>query len=75
MTDKEQATKRLLNLAEDEDWYVRWRAAGALGSAFPHMTDKEQTWKHMLDLLEDEDRYFRLACRRPTRSAFPPHNR
>jgi len=42
MIDKEQATKHLLNLAEDENWNVRGSAAEALGSAFPHMIDKEQ---------------------------------
>lgn len=54
-SDKEQATKVLFELTNDEDSEVRQHAASALGSAFNSVTDKNEATKILLRLTKDTD--------------------
>jgi hypothetical protein len=52
LPDKEQGGKVLLGLTQDQDSFVRGRAAVALGSSFALLPDKEQGWNALLGLTE-----------------------
>ena len=69
--DKEQASKDLLVLTKDEDSDVRWRAAVALSSLFPHLTEKDQAWKDLLALTKDQDSKVQWDAANALGSAFP----
>ena len=44
--------ENLHSLVEDEDYFVRWGAAGALGAAFQDVADKKAAWKDLQIWLE-----------------------
>jgi HEAT repeat protein len=70
ITDKSQATNRLLALTKDPDSDVRYGAAIALGSAFTHVTDKSQATDRLLALTKDPDRSVRWGAAVALGSAF-----
>ena len=70
LTDKEQASKDLLALTNDQDSGVRWSAAGALGSACKYLPDKEQASKDLLALTKDKDSFVRRGATGALSSAF-----
>ena len=41
---------------------MRWRAANALGFAFPQIPDKEEAWRDLIRLTEDEDDSVRASA-------------
>jgi HEAT repeat protein len=51
---------------------MRWRAAGALGSAFGHIPDEhiDQAWKDLHDLTQDQDNLVREGAAEALGSAF-----
>ena len=70
LPDKEKAWKDLYWLTWDVDWYVRWRAADALGHAFQHVTDKEQAWDDLHRLTQDKDSDVRFGAADALGTAF-----
>ena len=61
--DKQQAWNDLHRLTNDEDSYVRSKAAYALGSAFSQVPDKQQAWNDLHRLTNDEDSFVRTYCK------------
>jgi len=55
LPDKSEAWDDLHRLTQDKDKVVWWRAADALGHAFPHVPDKKQVWEDLLRLKQDGD--------------------
>jgi HEAT repeat protein len=54
LSDKALAWQDLIRLNQDEDHYVRWRAAYALETALRHAPDASQVWKDLIILTQDE---------------------
>jgi HEAT repeat protein len=70
LPDKEKAWKDLYWLTWDVDWYVRWRAADALGTAFQHVADKERAWKDLHRLTQAKDSDVRIGAADALGTAF-----
>lgn len=54
--------KNLIRLTGDENSFVRWMAADALGAAFAAVPDKESAWKDLIRLTGDEDSSVRVSA-------------
>ena len=54
LPDKEEAWEDLIQLVQDEDYLVQWRATDALESAFLHVHDKKGAWRAMIRLTQGE---------------------
>ena len=65
-----KTSKHFIQVIEDEDRYVRERAADALGSAFQHVPNKDIAWEDLIRLTGDEDYYVRLRAADALGTAF-----
>ena len=70
LENKEQAWKDLLALTKDQDFYVRWYVADALGSAFRDLTNKDQASKDLLALTKDQHSEVRWSATEALGSTF-----
>jgi HEAT repeat protein len=70
LPDKQQAWNDLIRLTNDENKYVRSKAASALGSAFSQVPDKQQAWNDLIRLTNDENKYVRSKAASALGSAF-----
>ena len=62
--------KNLIRLTGDENSFVRWMAADALGAAFAAVPDKESAWKDLIRLTGDEDSDVRVTAASALGAAF-----
>lgn len=69
--DKKQAWEKLISLTYNEDSYVRWQSAYALGQSFSYTPDKEQAWMDLIRLTENIDSFVRYIISFTLWSAFP----
>jgi len=72
LPNKAQAGDDLIRLTQDDDRYVRWGAASALGSAFRSIPNasKAQAWDDLHRLTQDDDCYVRSGAASALGSAF-----
>ena len=56
---KNSAREDLHELANEEESYIRFRTAYAIGSAFEHVPVRQKAWNELIILSEDEDRHVR----------------
>ncbi|NJD04606.1 MAG: AAA family ATPase, partial [Ruminiclostridium sp.] len=70
LTDKERATKALLDFTKDENWEVRREAANTISSAFNHLTDRDRATNDLFALINDENRNVRSVTAEAIGSVF-----
>ena len=67
---KDEAWQDLVHLIQDQDSYVQWYSAEALGSAFVHVPAKDEAWQDLHRLTQDKDNDVRRYSAEVLGSAF-----
>jgi len=72
LPNKDQAWQDLHRLTQDDNSYVRMRAASALGSAFSSIPNAsiDQAWEDLHRLTQDDDSYVRMSAASALGSVF-----
>lgn len=47
LSDNDSAWQYLIDLIQDDDYFLRWRAAYVLGLAFRYVSDKKEAWMNL----------------------------
>jgi len=71
LSDKQQAWEDFHKLTNDEDFFVKYRAAEILGYVFSQVPDKQQAWEDLIRLIDDKYLGVRSKAASAIVSVFP----